>query len=138
MLRIGTTSLRGGWIFCALLAAALGGCGGAQKEPVEPAPAPAAPAGDSAPEPEGEVDTSGLLDVIAGQPTEILIDGKPVGTTPISGHKVAPGSHEVTFVDAARGNRTMMVTVEAGEAKTVQSDAPPPVIEGAKDDKDKK
>lgn len=112
-----------------LLALSLTGCGGAPKEPAtEPtAPMPAAP-----PEPEDlepETDDSAMIEVIAGKPTEILVDGKPIGTTPISGHKVAPGLHEVTFVDEAHGNRTMMVDVGPGDAKTVQSDPAPSAVE---------
>jgi hypothetical protein len=98
-----------------------------------PNPAP------TAPEPEPPLDDTPMLDVLSAKPTEILLDGKPIGTTPISGRKVAPGSHEVTFVDPEHGNRTMMVTLEPGDAKTVQSDPVPAAIEmGGGDKADKK
>jgi len=119
-----------------LLGLLLAACGG---PPVEPPAVPAAPAVQpSEPDPGAEADHSAIIDVIAAQPTEILLDGKPIGATPISGHKVSPGSHEVTFIDEARGNRTMMVTVEEGEAKTVQSDVAPSAVEMGGQDKDKK
>lgn len=111
-----------------LVTVALAGCGGAappEPPPVTPKPAPAAPE----PEPEPPLDDTPMLDVISAKPTEILLDGKPIGTTPISGHKVSPGTHEVTFVDREHGNRTMMVTLEPGDAKTVQSDPVPAAIE---------
>ncbi|WP_437978805.1 PEGA domain-containing protein [Sorangium sp. So ce295] len=120
-----------------LVTLAIAGCGGAPKPPPEP-PRPAPIAAEPESEPEPPLDDAPMLDVIAAQPTEILLDGKPIGTTPISGRKVAPGSHEVTFVDPERGNRTMMVTLEPGDAKTVQSDPPPSLVEasgGATDDK---
>ena len=116
-----------------IAAALLIGCASRPPEPPAVAPAPAAPA---ASEPEPEVDTT--IEVLSGAPTEILLDGKPIGTTPIARHKVTPGTHEVTFVDPARGNRTMMVTVDEGDAKTVKSDPPPSIIESAPADEEKK
>ncbi|AUX43372.1 protein phosphatase [Sorangium cellulosum] len=119
------------------LVIALPGCGGAAREPepVDPKPAPVATQPE--PEPEPPLDDAPMLDVTSAQPTEVLLDGKPIGTTPITGRKVAPGSHEVTFVDPERGNRTMMVTLEPGDAKTVQSDPPPSIVEMGGGDKDK-
>ncbi|HLM72325.1 MAG TPA: PEGA domain-containing protein, partial [Polyangiaceae bacterium] len=70
--------------------------------------------------------------------TEILLDGKKIGTTPISAHKVTPGTHDVTFVDERNGNRTMTVTIAAGEAKTVKSDLPPQIREQKAPDDGKK
>ncbi|WP_437932310.1 PEGA domain-containing protein [Sorangium sp. So ce291] len=113
----------------ALLATlALAGCGGAPKPPPEP-PQPAPVASQPEPEPEPPLDDAPMLDVTSAQSTEILLDGKPIGTTPITGRKVPPGTHEVTFVDPERGNRTMMVKLEPGDAKTVQSDPPPSIQE---------
>ncbi|WP_437311812.1 PEGA domain-containing protein [Sorangium sp. So ce388] len=113
----------------ALLATlALAGCGGAPKPPPEPPP-PAPVAAQPEPEPEPPLDDAPMLDVTSAQPTDVLLDGKPIGTTPITGRKVPPGTHEVTFVDPERGNRTMMVTLEPGDAKTVQSDPPPSIQE---------
>jgi len=122
-----------------IAAALLIGCASRPPEPPAVAPAPAAPAAsepEPEPEPEPEVDTT--IEVLSGAPTEILLDGKPIGTTPIARHKVTPGTHEVTFVDPARGNRTMMVTVDEGDAKTVKSDPPPSIIESAPADDEKK
>lgn len=100
--------------------------------PDAPAVTPLAPPPVEDPEP--TADTSALLDILAGKPTEILLDGKSIGTTPIQGHKVSPGSHDVTFVDEANGNRTMGVDVGPGEAKTVQSDPAPSANETMKTD----
>ncbi|WP_437820999.1 PEGA domain-containing protein [Sorangium sp. So ce1078] len=119
---------------CALLVTlALAGCGGAPKPPPQP-PQPAPIAAEPEPEPEPPLDDAPMLDVVSAQPTEILLDGKPIGTTPITGRKVPPGTHEVTFVDPERGNRTMMVTLEPGDAKTVQSDPPPSIQESGSGD----
>lgn len=100
-------------------------CGG----PPPNAPAVAPEAATSLEEPEPGGDLTATLDILAGEPTEILLDGKPIGTTPIQRYKVSPGEHDVTFVDAATGNRTMGVTVAPGDAQTVQSDPPPTMRE---------
>jgi hypothetical protein len=135
MLRPAVSLLRGPGILGPLLAAALAACGSAPPPAPDVAPRPSAQ--PSEPEPDAEAEQASTLNVIAGSPTEILLDGKPIGTTPISGHKVAPGSHEVTFIDEARGNRTMMVTVEPGDAKTVQSDVVPPAVDMGNEEKKK-
>ncbi|WP_437786630.1 PEGA domain-containing protein [Sorangium sp. So ce1097] len=122
----------------ALFVIALAGCGGAPSPPPPAAPPPVVTMPEPEPEPEPPLDDTPMLDVVSAQPTEILLDGKPLGTTPISGHKVPPGTHEVTFVDPERGNRTMMVTLEPGDAKTVQSDPPPTIKESAGDAKGEK
>jgi len=112
--------------FLAILAMAIfaPGCGGEAKTQGEPevAPAPAATFDPHMDEP--PVDESTLLDVLSDPPAEILLDGKPIGTSPISAYKVAPGKHDVTFVDEKSGNRTMVVTMNPGEARTVKSDRP--------------
>jgi hypothetical protein len=71
-----------------------------------------------------ETDDSGMLDISALPPTPVLVDGKPAGTTPVTGLKLAPGNHDVTFVDEQSGNRTMTVKVEPGSGQTVTSNRP--------------
>jgi hypothetical protein len=94
------------------------GCGGSQ----EPQPqAPQAPAADEPP----PTDETSTLDILCEPPTKILLDGKPIGTSPIKGHKVSPGAHDVTFADEQTGNRTLSVKVAPGESRTVISDKPP-------------
>jgi hypothetical protein len=76
-------------------------------------------------EPTGkEADDSGMLEINSIPPVKVLVDGKDAGTTPIHGFKVAPGSHDVTFVDEVGGNRTMTVSVDAGQGQTVTSNRP--------------
>jgi hypothetical protein len=122
----------------ALAAFGLGGlaaCGGSGQE-AAPATTPTA-ANDDPPERKG--DDTATLDVYGNPPTKVLVDGKPAGTTPIQGFKVAPGSHDVTWVDEATGNRTMSVTLEPGDGKVMTSDRPPSATQkpekpkGAKD-----
>lgn len=70
-------------------------------------------------------DDSGTLEILCNPPVQALVDGKPAGTTPVVGFKVAPGSHDVTCVDEQGGNRTMTVKVGPGEGRTVTSDRAP-------------
>jgi hypothetical protein len=96
-------------------------CGGAAKGAEGPVPlATTTPDG-----PPDNTDDTGTLDIFCNPPTKVLVDGKPAGTTPVSGYKVNPGSHDVTFADEQTGNRTMTVSVSPGEGKTVTSDRPP-------------
>lgn len=113
-------------------------CGGAAPNP-ESAPPPAPTADSPSDEPGDSSDTdTAFLDVMADRETEILLDGKPIGKTPISGYKVAPGTHDVTFVDERSGNRTLTVTLQPTEAKTVQADLPPPINENVNPSSDSK
>jgi PEGA domain len=105
----------------AVLLGILSGCGGAPSQPVAKADLPPSEAAEAT-----EADeTSGTLDVLSADPMPVLLDGKPIGKTPISQRPVAAGSHEVTFVDEENGNRTMVVSVQPGEATTVKADSPP-------------
>jgi hypothetical protein len=101
-------------------------CGGSAPPRASAPPTPAEPE----PSLGSEDDGSAVLEILAASPTEILLDGQSIGKTPISGYKVAPGSHDVTFVDGANGNRTMAVRLEPGESKVVQAD-PVPAASGA-------
>jgi hypothetical protein len=120
------------FLFASIFMAACGGGSEASSDP-------AMPTSGALPEENAEpADDSGTLDVISDEPTKVLLDGKPIGTTPVTGYKVAPGSHDVTFVDERRGNRTMAVTIEPSQSHTVKADnAPtkfvaPPEPEGEK------
>jgi hypothetical protein len=122
----------------ALLAACviLGACGGSQTEAQMVKPPPQSELAEE--DPAQATDDSAMLDIIAAYETEILLDGKPIGKTPLNGYKVAPGRHDVTFVDEKNGNRTMSISVGPNEAQTVKSDAAPPIQENTQPDDDKK
>ncbi|MBW2453823.1 MAG: PEGA domain-containing protein [Deltaproteobacteria bacterium] len=52
-------------------------------------------------------------------PSRVIIDGRPRGTTPVSGVKVTPGSHTVIFKHKKYGTKSRTVTVKAGQKKVV-------------------
>jgi hypothetical protein len=122
----------------ALLAACLivGACGGSQTEAQTATPPPSSEVAEE--DPAQANDDSAMLDIIAANETEILLDGKPIGKTPLSGYKVTPGRHDVTFVDDKNGNRTMSINVGPNEAQTVKSDASPQIQENAQPEDEKK
>jgi hypothetical protein len=107
----------------AALALGMLGCGSSEPPP------PAVPLAAATPEePLGGNDDTGQLEILCNPPTPVLVDGKKAGTTPISGYRVPPGSHDVTFVDELTGNRTMTVTLGPGEGRAVVSDRPPNAV----------
>jgi len=106
----------------AFAAVALGmlGCGASEPPP------PAVPLAVATPD--EPVDEYGQLEILCNPPSKVLLDGKEIGTTPIKGFRVAPGSHDVTFVDEVGGNRTMTVTLGPGEGRAVVSDRQPNAV----------
>jgi hypothetical protein len=80
------------------------------------------------PDDPGAPDETATLEILATPSAEVKVDGKPAGKTPITGYKVPPGRHDVTFIDDT-GPRTMTVNVEPGEARMVKSDRAPGIIE---------
>lgn len=57
---------------------------------------------------------SGSLEVTSTPPASVWLDGKPVGTTPISGLPVLLGEHEVRLQHPQLGERRQRVVVQAG------------------------
>jgi hypothetical protein len=97
----------------------LAGCGGeATRPPATPVAAPSV----AEPPPADETPT---LDVNSGNVTEVRLDGKSIGNTPIKAFKVAPGKHEVTFVFSESNSPTLLVELGPGESKVVTLDPPP-------------
>jgi len=52
-------------------------------------------------------------------PSNVVLDGRPIGSTPKMGVSVSPGSHTVMFVHPEHGRKSTSVTVKAGETKPV-------------------
>ena len=101
------------------------GCGGAsQVETKGPTDAPIATYTSEGFGTAEASDDSSYLEILSDPPTDVLVDGKPAGKTPIKKIQVTPGSHDVTFDDDVGGPRTMSVVVNAGDFQTVKSDRP--------------
>ncbi len=49
----------------------------------------------------------------------VLVDGRPVGRTPVAGVSVTPGSHSVVFIHPEKGRKTAGVTVKPGQSTGV-------------------
>ena len=49
----------------------------------------------------------------------ILIDGRPIGSTPKASIHLSPGPHNVVFVHPEHGKRRLLVLVEAGKSQTL-------------------
>jgi serine/threonine-protein kinase len=50
--------------------------------------------------------------------SKVVLDGKPLGSTPKVGVSVPAGSHSVRFIHPDLGTKSVSVTVKAGETKT--------------------
>jgi hypothetical protein len=66
------------------------------------------------------------LTVTASEPSMVLLDGIPFGTTPLESIRVEPGTHEVTFVQNGKRS-TETLTIRRGEHKRVEArtESPP-------------
>jgi hypothetical protein len=71
---------------------------------------------------------SGLI--IASTPsTDVLVDGKPAGKTPITVEGLATGMHEVTFLGPDGDNVTMTVELGEGQYQRVHHNVVPKATE---------
>ena len=71
------------------------------------------------PPPPPPTDTFGSINANSLPPSNVLIDGKPQGSTPVTGVKVSAGSHTVVFKHKDFGVQSRGVTVTAGKTSTV-------------------
>ncbi len=91
-----------------------------EKGAVEVAAAPTtADTGTAAPPPDAGGAAFGFINANSRPPSNVLIDGKPQGSTPISGVKVSAGSHTVVFKHKDFGVQTRSASVAAGKTATV-------------------
>lgn len=98
-----------------------------QGKPVAAAPAPGpapgpgpgpAPTPTPAATPDKPASGNGTLNINSIPVSKVVLDGKPLGSTPKVGVSVSAGSHTVTFIHPEHGKKSVTVTVKAGETKT--------------------
>ncbi len=90
------------------------------------APAPsAAPTADLGPDPSaapaaGRVPEkhNGTVSFTSTPSSHVLLDGKPLGSTPIVGVSVGPGSHRITFIRGPRDLKTLTISVKPDTRST--------------------
>jgi hypothetical protein len=75
--------------------------------------------------PPTDADLTGGLRIVSEPPAKILVDGKDVGMSPVEVEGLAPGAHDVTFVDETHGNVTLQVELAEGEFQAVHHNFPP-------------
>lgn len=100
----------------------------AQSRPIRPTPlvgeapavvafAPVSPGGvEEARSPSA---ATGELRLNSIPPSAIVIDGRPIGSTPKANVHLSPGSHNVTFIHPELGKRKLLVLVESGKSQTL-------------------
>ncbi len=87
--------------------------------PPQPGPGPG-PAPDREPPPDRSTAASGTgtLNINSIPVSKVILDGRPLGSTPKVGVSVPAGSHTVTFIHPDLGRETRTVVVKNGETKT--------------------
>lgn len=87
--------------------------------PARPAPArTTAPSSATAPSPAPAPSGQGKININSIPVSTVILDGRPLGTTPKVGVSVSPGSHTVVFVHPQHGRKVKQVTVPAGGTAT--------------------
>ncbi|WP_437972370.1 PEGA domain-containing protein [Sorangium sp. So ce260] len=81
-----------------------------------PAAAPKAEAPAAAPAPAAAGNAT--LNINSIPVSKVVLDGRPLGSTPKVGVSVPAGSHTVTFIHSELGKKSVTVSVKAGETKT--------------------
>lgn len=72
---------------------------------------------------------SARLTITASAPSQVLLDGVPLGNAPLEGLRVEPGAHEVAFIQ--NGKRSAQtLTIRSGEHKRVEARIDPPPGDG--------
>jgi serine/threonine-protein kinase len=61
---------------------------------------------------------TGTLNINSIPVSKVVLDGRPVGSTPKVGVSVPAGTHTVVFIHPEKGKKSVSVTVKAGETKT--------------------
>jgi serine/threonine-protein kinase len=51
--------------------------------------------------------------------SSVVLDGKPLGQTPVMGIRVSPGAHQVVFIHPELGRKPVQVDVDEGAKRTV-------------------
>jgi len=70
------------------------------------------------PEPPTTAALSAKLTITSTPPSNVLLDGKPLGTTPLRDIAVEPGSHRVIFIHGAE-RKSKVINAEAGSNPTI-------------------
>jgi hypothetical protein len=61
----------------------------------------------------------GKLNINSIPSTNVVLDGRPVGRTPITGLSVSPGAHTIVFIHPESGRKVQSTTVEPGATRNV-------------------
>jgi serine/threonine-protein kinase len=87
-----------------------------EKPAEKPAPTPSAEPAEK-PAPAANAGT-GTLNMNSIPVSKVVLDGRPMGSTPKVGQSVPAGSHTVVFIHPELGKKSVTVVVKAGETKT--------------------
>lgn len=66
----------------------------------------------------------GRLNINSIPASNVVVDGRPLGRTPVIGVSVAPGTHSVVFIHPEQGRKVTQVSVAAGQTSTATTQFP--------------
>ncbi len=92
--------------------------GGGEKTPPSGGTATTPPAGGGEKTPPAGGGGNGTLNINSIPVSKVVLDGRPLGSTPKVGASVPAGSHTVVFIHSEFGKKSVTVQVKAGETKT--------------------
>ena len=113
-------------VFLPLFMAAVG-CSGASEVPAPTAPKP--PTIAPAPVPDQVVHKGSIEVQSSPAGLQVKVNGKVVGKTPVTIDNLAPGTHEVTYVDPQDGDVTMSVELGEGQYRVVRHNVAPSAVD---------
>jgi hypothetical protein len=64
---------------------------------------------------------AGFLSIQSTPSAKVLLDGKPIGDTPLAQVRATPGSHVLKFIYSDLESQTVQVTVEEGKTQTIHT-----------------
>lgn len=71
--------------------------------------------------PKPAVAATGTLNIDSNPAASVVVDGRPVGRTPLVGLSVSAGPHTVTFIHPEKGRTTKAAVVEPGKPATISA-----------------
>jgi hypothetical protein len=89
-----------------------------KKHPNTKQPEKAPDKGAGSPKEPPPEDKLGAVSLNSVPPSNVVIDGKPMGKTPLLHLPMAPGKHTIVFIHPDLGKRTQDITIKSGSIST--------------------
>jgi eukaryotic-like serine/threonine-protein kinase len=68
-------------------------------------------------DPKAKAGGQAKLNIISIPPSNVILDARPIGMTPLFAYPVSPGTHTIVFINPDKGKKTLIIGVRPGETK---------------------